>query len=529
MDKLDDCQVYLPELWATYARFQPDKEAIVCGPRRANWAEFNSGMNRVANRLNEAGIGKGSKIAVLMANSVEMLETVFGVVKAGACVVPLSALLTPAQVLMMLRDSGAEAIVVSEAYRGLVDPIRAETEIAADRFFGADFGDADFGSADTRDSNTGDAGWQDFRVWLRDASTEEPLVRYAMDDPFNIIYSSGTTGTPKGIVQTHRARQHWAWSNALEMRFHQGSRALTTTALYSNGTWLMVLPVLFAGGTLHVLDAFEPKLFLETVARERITHTFMVPTQYIVTLAETDFDSHDLSSLEVVLSAGSPLRLDTKREILDRMSEGLYELYGFSEGFATMLKPDRMIDKFDSVGTPVLGFDIAILDEAGTQLPRGEIGEIAGTGAGLMIGYNNQPDATADAIWRDAKGRSFFRSGDIGRLDEDGFLYIVDRKKDMIITGGFNVFPSDLEEVVGGHPDVSDVTVIGVPHEKWGETPIAFVIPKSKDADPAVIQSWANENLAKHQRLSALEFREDFPRNALGKVLKRELREEYGT
>jgi acyl-CoA synthetase (AMP-forming)/AMP-acid ligase II len=254
----------------------------------------------------------------------------------------------------------------------------------------------------------------------------------------------------------------------------------------------------------------------------------MVPTQYIVTLAHSKFDDYDLGSLEVTLSAGSPLRLDTKKEILERFGPGLHELYGCSEGTATMLKPERMLDKFASVGTPVLGFDMRVVGDDDTELPWGETGEIVGYGAGLMKEYYKRPEETAAAIWRGPGGRSYVRTGDIGRFDADGFLYIVDRKKDMIISGGFNVFPTDIEAVLGGHDDVLDVTVIGIAHEKWGETPLALVIRAEGAASSAEeLKDWANARLAKPQRLSGLEFREDFPRNVLGKVLKRELRAEY--
>ena len=349
-----------------------------------------------------------------------------------------------------------------------------------------------------------------------------------MTDDFNIIYSSGTTGLPKGIVQTHRARQHWAFSNAIEMGFSADSRALTTTALYSNGTWLMMLPVLFAGGTLNVMPAFDPAAFLESVQQQQITHTFMVPAQYIMVLEQPHLNTADLSSLKTVLSAGSPLRRDTKQQIIERISSGLYELYGFSEGFATMLKPQQHTEKFASVGTPVLGFEMRILDDAGNECAAGEAGEIAGYGAGLMKEYYKRPQQTAELIWRDPLGRTFLRSGDIGSVDADGFLHLLDRKKDMIISGGLNVFPSDVEEIVGKHPAVSDVTVIGIPHDKWGESCLALVIPVAdSDATEAQIIEWSNQNLARHQRLHALEFREEFPRNALGKVLKRLLREPY--
>ncbi len=193
-----------------------------------------------------------------------------------------------------------------------------------------------------------------------------------------------------------------------------------------------------------------------------------------------------------------------------------------------MIKPEDAEGKWGSVGTPVIGFDIRIIDDDDKELPFGETGEIVAYGGGIMKEYHNRADASAEIIWRDAAGRTFLRSGDIGKFDEDGFLYILDRKKDMIISGGFNVFPADIESVVGEHDDVSDVTVIGIPHDKWGETPLAFIIPKKEASiDLAAIKDWANGKLAKPQRISEIELRDDFPRNALGKVIKRELRKPY--
>jgi len=514
MQTLDDPQVFIPDLFESHATYFPSKEAVVCGAVRRCWREFNANANRVGNALRTAGIGRGDKVAVLMGNSAEMLEVLFGVVKAGACAVPLSGLLTGEQLAVLIDDSDAVRVFATGEFRDKLDPYRARLpKVRADAYI------AVHGRC---------AGWRDFDDLVASAAATPPAVRYALDDEFNIIYSSGTTGLPKGIVQTHRARLHWAFSNAIEMGFTRRSRALTTTSLYSNGTWLMMLPVLFAGGTLVAMPAFDPRAFLEQVGRERITHTFMVPSQVMMVLAEPGLAAADLSSLEVMLCAGSPLRRDTKRDLIERMGDRLIELYGFSEGFATMLKPGQHEAKFESVGTPVLGFELRILDDEGNELPRGEVGEIAGYGAGMMKEYYRKPAQTEALIWRDERGRTFVRSGDVGVLDADGFLKIVDRKKDMIISGGFNVFPADLEEVIGRHEAVLDVTVIGVPHPRWGETPLALVIPRPGfQADPEVILAWSNEQLAKHQRLSAVELRAEFPRNALGKVLKRVLREPY--
>ncbi|HWS76099.1 MAG TPA: AMP-binding protein [Quisquiliibacterium sp.] len=514
MDRIDDPHVLIPDILASHAAFHPRREAVVCGPVRRSWGDFGANIERVASALQACGVGRGDKVAVLMGNSVEMLEIIFGIVRAGACVVPLSGLLTGPQLATLLDDSGSVMVFATADFRAKVDPERGRLRGVRPDGWIAVFGDA--------------PDWQGFDTFLAGARASAPLPVCTPADDFNIIYSSGTTGLPKGIVQTHRARTHWAFSNAIEMGFTDRTRALTTTSLYSNGTWLMMLPALFVGGTCVVMPAFDPAGFLETVARERITHAFMVPSQYIAVLAEPRLDASDTSSLQVLLCAGSPLRRETKREVIRRFGNKLYELYGFSEGYASMLKPQHDESKFETVGTPVLGFEVRILDDAGNALPRGQVGEIAAYGAGMMKAYHRRPEQTAELIWKDERGRSFIRSGDIGRLDEDGFLTLLDRKKDMVISGGFNVFPADIEQVVAGHPAVLDVTVIGIPHEKWGETPIALVIRRDgAQATEAEIADWANERLAKHQRVSRVEFRDEFPRNALGKVLKRLLREPY--
>jgi acyl-CoA synthetase (AMP-forming)/AMP-acid ligase II len=352
-------------------------------------------------------------------------------------------------------------------------------------------------------------------------------VRYELHDDFNIIYSSGTTGMPKGIVQTHRARQHWSYSNALELRMDSTTIALATTSLYSNGTWFMLLPPLFVGGTVVIMEAFAAQDWLSLVEQEKVTHSFMVPTQYIAVLESEALQNTNLGSVRYLLSAGSPLRQDTKDAVIASICAGLFELYGFSEGFATICRPEEH-HKRGSVGTPVIGFDLRILDEQGNALEAGEVGEIAGYGGGLMKQYHNNDNETEKSIWRDSRGRTFLRSGDIGRVDEDGFLYILDRKKDMILSGGFNVFPKDIEEIVGAHPLVSDVTVVGVPDKKWGEAPLALVIPKpGGEIDTQELLEWSNARLSKTQRIKSIELREEFPRNALGKVIKRELRAPY--
>ncbi len=495
----------MPSVWATHARFAPGKIAAICGTRQLTWGEFDQGTARVANALIGLGIQHDDPVALVMTNSLEMVQVMFGIVRAGACMVPISGLLTSAQIATMMADSGARTVFVSASNRALVEgaDLPADTRRIAISFEGE--------------------GWENGDAMLAAAPDTDPGVRIHPEDRFNIIYSSGTTGLPKGIVQSHGARTHFAWSNALELGMTRDSVTLVTTALYSNGTMFMVLPPLLLGATVVIMEQFSPAGALALIENHRVTHAFMVPTQCIVTLDDPALGQHDLSRLKSLLSGGSALRADTRAAVIERMTPHVFELYGFSEGFATMRKPGDNPSRPTAVGRPVIGFDMRIVGGDDREAARGEVGEIVGRGLGMMAGYHNRPDLDAAMLWQDEAGTQYLRSGDLGYIDEEGFLHIVDRKKDMILSGGFNVFPADLEAVIGAHEQVQDVTVIGIPHAKWGETPLALVIPRG-DPDPAELLAWANARLAKTQRLSELEFRTEFPRNALGKVLKRELR-----
>ncbi len=512
---LDQPALTVSEIVATHAKFRRARTAFVCGERRVTWEAFDRRVNRIANALLDAGLKKGDKVALLSLSNIEALEILFGTLRAGGVIVPLSALLQPEMIGTLIEDSGSRFLFVASPLQTLTGPI-LDTRGAVPE-------------AHRIAVQFEDEAYQPYETFIANAPETIPPVTLQSQDECNIIYSSGTTGLPKGIVITHQARSVIALAAAVEYRIDSASTTLVTTPPFTNATWVILLPSVAAGAVTVLLPSFSPRGFLETVERERATHTLMVPTQYHVILELPDFEKYDLTSLRIMISVGAMLPLPLKRRILEKMGPGLLELYGLTEGVGTTLKPEDMQVKTGSVGTPIGSTDMRIIDEEGKELPVGEVGEIVGYSPIMMKEYLNRPEATAEIIWRDERGRTYIRTGDMGRFDEDGFLYILDRKRDMIVSGGLNVFASDIEEVFLRHPEVLDVAAIAIPHEKWGETPLALVRPRAgAKVTEADLKEWANRRLAKHQRVNAVEFRdEDFPRNALGKVLKRELRRRY--
>ena len=505
----------LNDVIQSHARFRGSRTAFICGNRRVTWAEFEPRSNKVANALLEAGLRKGDKVGILSLNSIEDLEVIFGVLRAGGVIVPLSAMLTPDLIASLVEDSGSRFFFVASPLDSLAAPIPGKlSSITRERSIAIGFDNSE---------------WTGYEGFIGDAPVTAPNITVSDEDECTIIYSSGTTGVPKGIVHIHIVRVLVGTVAAVEFRIDSSSVTVISTPLFTNATWLMLLGTIIAGGVIVVMPAFSPEDFFKTVQKERGTHTFLVPTQFQTILDHPEFGNYDLSSLRIMVSMGSALPLTLKKRILNEMGSGLMELYGTTEGLGTTLKPEDILSKTGSVGTPVAGTDMRIIDNAGEELPQGEIGEIVGCSPAVMKGYLNRPGETEGLIWRDERGRIFIRTGDVGRFDEDGFLYILDRKKDMIVSGGINVFASDIEEVFVQHPEVKEVAVIAVPHEKWIETPLALVrVYPGAAVEEEELRDWVNTRLAKHQRVSAVEFRKDeFPRNALGKVLKRQLREPY--
>jgi long-chain acyl-CoA synthetase len=488
----------------------PQQLALVCGAQRLTWAELDARTNRIANVVLEMGVHKGDNVAILSANSIAYAELFLGILRAGACVTPLSSMASPDALHKMLADSDAKAIFVAKQYFDLVEGFVSSLSLQR---VAIDFEHPDFA---------------DYETALADAPATDPMIPIEMSDAFNLIYSSGTTGTPKGILHNH-------WMRAAQMErvspngYDDNARTLISTPLYSNTTIVAFLPTLFGGSTVYMMPKFDAQEYLEIIQREAITHTMLVPVQYKRIMDVPDFKAFDLSSMRMKFSTSAPLRADIKADVLARFPGKLIEYYGLTEGGGvTVLIADDNPTKLHTVGQLAPGNDIRLIDGSGHEVPQGEVGEICGRGPTMMAGYYGRDDLTAEYIWRDAQGHVYFRSGDMGSFDQDGFLVLSDRKKDMIISGGLNIYANDLELVLLQDADVMDAAVIGVPSEAWGETPLGLVTLRhgtTRTVNDILIQ--ANATLGKSQRLSAVEKRESMPRSTIGKILKKELRAPY--
>ena len=497
----------LADLIAEHAAARPSSSALIQDERRVDYRQLDAMMDRVAATLQREGVAPREAVVIVAGTSLEYAAVFLGALRAGVAVAPLPPGSAAESLHAMIADSGARV--------GFVDDAAART-----------LGPS--GARQVRVSLDGSGAGRPLADWLVPAGTRPAPVDVRPDWPFNIIYSSGTTGTPKGIVQSHAMRwQHVCMGDV----FGYGPQCVTllSTPLYSNTTLVSFFPTFAWGGAVVLMAKFDALGYLRLAQAHRATHTMLVPVQYQRLMAHPDFDRFDLSSFAAKFCTSAPFHATLKADVLRRWPGALVEFYGMTEGGGgCMLLAHEHPDKLHTVGQPFEGHDVRLIGEDGREVGPGEAGEVVGRSEAMMNGYQNQPGKTAEATWQDAQGRTYIRTGDIGRFDADGFLVLFDRKKDMIISGGFNVYPSDLEAVLRGHPHVADVAVVGVASEQWGETPVAFVVPAAgAPADPDEIRQWANGRLGKTQRLAALRLVDELPRSAIGKILKRELRDAY--
>jgi long-chain acyl-CoA synthetase len=503
----------IPELIHAHAALRPTQPALIQDEQQLDLATLDRDMDRVAAALQRDGLRQGDVIAICAATSIAYATTFLGALRVGVAVAPLAPSSTPESLASMVADCGAKLLFLDRSVASALAPVRDQLRAVCVAL----------------DDSAAPGGALAWTRWLAQAGARPLPVEIDPDGAFNVIYSSGTTGTPKGIVQPNRMR--WAHiRRGGDSGYGPGAVTLVSTPLYSNTTLVSFFPGLALGGTVVLMAKFDAAQFLTLAERHRATHTMLVPVQYQRIMDLPEFERFDLSSFHLKFCTSAPFSAALKTRILARWPGGLVEFYGMTEGGGTcVLRAHMFPDKLHTVGTPAPGHDIRLIDDNGQEVAPGEAGEVVGCSRGAMMsGYHNQPGKTSEAEWYDATGKRFIRTGDIGRFDADGFLTLFDRKKDMIISGGFNIYPSDLEAVLCQHPAIEEAAVVGVPSERWGETPVAFVVRKAGHAPGASeLTAWANERLGKTQRLSALELIEVLPRSAIGKVLKRQLRDEY--
>jgi len=486
----------------------PGAIAVSDGERNLTYGAVDDRSNRLAQHLLASGVTPGDAVAVLLGNRLEYPEIAAGLAKAGMPMVPVNPRLTAGEVAYILEHSGARALVLDDAHAGVAGALDLPLTLSV--------GGTTLGPA--------------YEEALADARATDPCTPVRETDPFCIAYTSGTTGRPKGVLISHRSRCLTFYATALEWGLGPGKRTIAVAPMYHGAGFAFAYAALFTGGSLSMMRAFDPERLLTMIAADRPDSVFLVPThaQMLRALGEDAITRTDTSSLSTLYFNAAPFPQALKTWVLDALPHvGVHELYGSTEaGIVSNLRPADQRRKVSCVGPPWFMTEVRVIDSAGQPAEPGQPGELYSRSPFLMNGYLNDAEATDACTTEDG----FLTSGDIVRRDDDGYIYIVDRVKDLVISGGSNVYPREVEEVLMAHPAVADAAVIGTPDETWGEAVTAVLVPRQRaaDLDLAAVEAHCRRSLAGFKVPRLWRTVDTLPRNAAGKVLKTELRAALG-
>ncbi|MDP3938446.1 MAG: AMP-binding protein [Deltaproteobacteria bacterium] len=492
----------------------PDRTAIVDGDLRLSFREFNMRVNRLASALREVGIGRGDRVAVLLHNRAEWAEVMFAMQKLKSSAVPIGYRLKAPEIEFILNNSEARALILGEEFINVVGPVMPR-------------------ASHIREGNyivLGDNVPPAFKRYetLMESGSDAELDADPEEASSTIIYTSGTTGTPKGAYRANQPRNLEMLTDIImNFGFSMNDVNYVTCPLYHSAPAFFTAIHLVFGATVVIGRHFDPEAFLATVEQEKITTAFVVPTQLnrIANLPEFVKQRHDVSSMRALITGAAPCHHSVKTQTIAIFGpDCLYEFYGATEtGINTILLPQDQIRKPGSCGKSLVGNDIKIVGEDGKEVPAGEVGQLYVKNSMLITGYYKNEKATEESLLE-----GYFSVGDMARVDEEGFYYIVDRKKDMVISGGVNIYPAEVENVLRMHPAVYDCVVVGVPDEEWGESLKALVVLKVESEAPSeALSDFCKERLADYKVPRSFDFIDEIPHNPSGKPLKRELRSRY--
>ncbi|MDP3097694.1 MAG: AMP-binding protein [Syntrophales bacterium] len=505
----------LGQMLKVNAKKFPAKTAIKDKERSFTYPETNGRVNRLAGSLLSLGLKKGDKIAVLLENCPEIIEVYLATAKTGIVIVPINFRLVGKDIEYIVNNSDAKMLMVDSEFVPLIEEIRPGLGNIAGGGYVVVGGKRE--------------GYVDYERLIEGSADKEPEVEVLPKDPWILIYTSGTTGKPKGVVRSHESHIAFYLLNVADSGFTNHDICLNVMPLCHINSTFYTFTFLYVGGTayIHPARSFKAEEILEIIEREKITFISLIPTHYNLILnTPPEARRRNVGSIRKLLCSSAPVRKNMKLAILDFFpGVELYEAYGSTEaGIVTILKPEDQMRKLGSIGYEAVGTDfVKIIDGEGNEAAIGEVGELYSRSPMLFDEYYKMPEKTASSF----RGE-WFSAGDLGRRDEDGYYQIVDRKDNMIITGGEHAYPSEVEEVIGSHPAVFDTAVIGMPDEKWGERVVAVVIPKA-DVDEKTLLEHCKDKLAAFKRPKQIIFikAEEMPRTPTGKILHRVLRDRY--